>query len=55
LKYASAFPVIFFSAAQRNVVKEVATLKGVSVEALEEELSGNRSRWFGESRTFRLW
>jgi len=40
---------------QRNVVKEVASLKGVSVETLEEQLSANRGRWFGESRTFRLW
>lgn len=55
LKYASAFPVIFLSAAQRNVVKEIAKIKGVSVQALEEQMLDSTGRWFGESRTFRLW
>jgi hypothetical protein len=37
------------------VVREVASIKGMSVEALEEEMSGRGGRWFGESRVFRLW
>ncbi|BEJ15597.1 hypothetical protein CspHIS471_0502020 [Cutaneotrichosporon sp. HIS471] len=49
-KYASAFPVIFLSAVQKNVVTEVAAAKGMS--AAELSASG---RWFGEHRLFRLW
>lgn len=51
LKYASAFPVIFLSAAQRTVVKEIAQAKGVTVE----ELGKTGGRWFGEHILFRLW
>ncbi|WVR04664.1 hypothetical protein IAU60_001675 [Kwoniella sp. DSM 27419] len=51
LKYFSAFPVIFLSAAQKSVVKELALAKGISVE----ELGQQHDRWFGEHRLFRLW
>lgn len=51
LKYCSAFPVIFLSAAQKIVVSEVAAAKGMSVA----ELSETGDRWFGEHRLFRLW
>lgn len=51
LKYATAFPVIFLSAAQRTVVKQVAEQYGVT----PEELVQSRGRWFGEHRLFRLW
>lgn len=51
VKYATAFPVIILSAMQRNVVKELASQKGVTVDELDE-LTG---RWFGEHRLFRLW
>ncbi|KAJ9093886.1 hypothetical protein QFC21_006259 [Naganishia friedmannii] len=51
LKYATAFPVIFLSAAQRTVVKQVAEQYGVT----PEELVKSRGRWFGEHRLFRLW
>lgn len=51
LKYASAFPVIFLSAAQRTVVQQVAQDRGLSVE----ELRHSSGRWFGEHRLFRLW
>lgn len=51
LKYASAFPVIFLSAAQKTVVHDVAASKGMTVDELG--LSGER--WFGEHRLFRLW
>jgi hypothetical protein len=50
LKYASAFPVIFLSAAQRRVVSDIAKAKGVSVEEI-----GEGGRWFGEHRLFRMW
>ncbi|WVW78401.1 hypothetical protein I302_100355 [Kwoniella bestiolae CBS 10118] len=51
LKYFSAFPVIFLSAAQKTVVKEIASQKGISVQ----ELGEMHDRWFGEHRLFRLW
>ena len=51
LKYATAFPVIFLSAAQRTVVQQVAQDRGLSVE----ELRHTSGRWFGEHRLFRLW
>ncbi|WWC59509.1 uncharacterized protein I303_102065 [Kwoniella dejecticola CBS 10117] len=51
LKYFSAFPVIFLSAAQKTVVVEIASQKGVSVQ----ELGEMHDRWFGEHRLFRLW
>ncbi|WWD00635.1 hypothetical protein V866_007570 [Kwoniella sp. B9012] len=51
LKYFSAFPVIFLSAAQKTVVNEIATQKGISVQ----ELGEMHDRWFGEHRLFRLW
>ncbi|WWC67988.1 uncharacterized protein I206_101907 [Kwoniella pini CBS 10737] len=51
LKYFSAFPVILLSAAQKTVLVEVATQKGVSVQ----ELGELHDRWFGEHRLFRLW
>jgi hypothetical protein len=51
LKYCSAFPVIFLSAAQKIVVKDVAAAKGITVA----ELGQSGERWFGEHRLFRLW
>ncbi|WRT64733.1 uncharacterized protein IL334_001667 [Kwoniella shivajii] len=51
LKYFSAFPVIFLSAAQKTVVTEIASQKGVTVQ----ELAEMHDRWFGEHRLFRLW
>ncbi|KAL1411491.1 protein-ER retention protein [Vanrija albida] len=51
LKYASAFPVILLSAAQKDVVKEVAAAKGVT----PAELNTTPTRWFGEHPVFRLW
>lgn len=51
LKYASAFPVIFLSAAQKSVVHDVAAAKGMTVD----ELGMSGDRWFGEHRLFRLW
>jgi len=50
LKYATAFPVILLSAAQRKVVSDIAQARGVSVEQI-----GEGGRWFGEHRLFRLW
>lgn len=46
LKYASSFPVIFLSAAQRIVVLELAEVKGELV---------TREPWHGEHPLFRLW
>jgi hypothetical protein len=46
LKYASSFPVIFLSAAQRIVVQELAEVKGELV---------TRESWHGEHPLFRLW
>lgn len=46
LKYASSFPVIFLSAAQRIVVLELAGEKGDLV---------TRESWHGEHPLFRLW
>ncbi|OJA09866.1 hypothetical protein AZE42_06264 [Rhizopogon vesiculosus] len=46
LKYASSFPVIFLSAAQRIVILELAGEKGRSVM---------RESWHGEHPLFRLW
>ncbi|KAG1723602.1 EXS family-domain-containing protein [Suillus paluster] len=46
LKYASSFPVIFLSAAQRIVVLELAEGKGESV---------TQESWHGEHPLFRLW
>ena len=46
LKYASSFPVIFLSAAQRLVVSELVAEKG---ERAREET------WHGEHALFRLW
>jgi hypothetical protein len=46
LKYATSFPVIFLSAAQRIVVLELADQKG-------EQVVGNS--WHGEHNLFRLW
>ncbi|WWC86862.1 uncharacterized protein L201_001741 [Kwoniella dendrophila CBS 6074] len=51
LKYFSAFPVIFLSAAQKTVISEIASEKGISVQ----ELGELHDRWFGEHRLFRLW
>lgn len=51
LKYASAFPVILLSAAQKDVVREVAEAKGVT----PAELNTAPTRWFGEHPVFRLW
>lgn len=50
-KYASAFPVIFLSAAQKIVVQDVAAAKGMT----EEQLNQSGDRWFGEHRLWRLW
>ncbi|KAG0701347.1 EXS family-domain-containing protein [Suillus ampliporus] len=46
LKYASSFPVIFLSAAQRIVILELAEEKGGTV---------TREPWHGEHPLFRLW
>ncbi|KAK8847440.1 hypothetical protein IAR55_005298 [Kwoniella newhampshirensis] len=51
LKYFSAFPVIFLSAAQKAVINEIAQAKGLTVQELGEK----HDRWFGEHRLFRLW
>jgi hypothetical protein len=51
LKYLSAFPVILLSAAQKNVVKDIALQKGITVQ----QLGDTGERWFGEHRLFRLW
>lgn len=50
-KYASAFPVIFLSAAQKSVVRDIALQRGLTVQ----ELGDTGNRWFGEHRLFRLW
>ncbi|TFY83556.1 hypothetical protein EWM64_g466 [Hericium alpestre] len=46
LKYASSFPVIFLSAAQRLVVSELVEEKG---------LQAAKEAWHGEHALFRLW
>ncbi|TBU33862.1 EXS-domain-containing protein [Dichomitus squalens] len=46
LKYASSFPVIFLSAAQRIVVSDITALKGEAAA---------REPWHGEHQLFRLW
>ena len=46
LKYASSFPVIYLSAAQRIVVSDLVAQKGE--QAMEEA-------WHGEHALFRLW
>lgn len=46
LKYASSFPVIYLSAAQRIVVSDMMALKG---EGAAQET------WHGEHQLFRLW
>jgi hypothetical protein len=46
LKYASAFPVIFLSAAQRIVVMDLAQEKRPEV---------SEANWHGEHPLFRLW
>jgi hypothetical protein len=46
LKYASSFPVIFLSAAQRLVLSDLIAIKGE--EVMEEA-------WHGEHALFRLW
>ncbi|KAJ6625470.1 EXS family-domain-containing protein [Mycena sp. CBHHK59/15] len=46
LKYATAFPVIYLSAAQRIVVSELIKEKGDAVA---------KEAWHGEHRLFRLW
>ncbi|TDL25926.1 EXS-domain-containing protein [Rickenella mellea] len=46
IKYASAFPVIFLSAAQRVVVEELVAEKGEIV---------TKESWHGEHPLFRLW
>ncbi|KAF8210444.1 EXS family-domain-containing protein [Mycena galopus ATCC 62051] len=46
LKYATAFPVIYLSAAQRIVVTELVREKG-------DEIA--KEAWHGEHRLFRLW
>lgn len=50
-KYASAFPVIFLSAAQKIVVQDVAAAKGMT----EAQLNQTGDRWFGEHRLWRFW
>ncbi|KAJ6587079.1 EXS family-domain-containing protein [Mycena vulgaris] len=46
LKYATSFPVIYLSAAQRIVVSELVKEKGDAV---------TQEAWHGEHRLFRLW
>lgn len=50
-KYASAFPVIFLSAAQKIVVQDIAAAKGMT----EAQLNQSGDRWFGEHRLWRMW
>ena len=49
LKYFSAFPVIFLSAAQKSLLMDIALEKGTTIDQLHE------GRWYGEHRVFRLW
>lgn len=46
LKYATSFPVIYLSAAQRIVLSELIDKKGKDV---------TREAWHGEHQLFRLW
>ncbi|KAI0318330.1 EXS family-domain-containing protein [Amylostereum chailletii] len=46
VKYASSFPVIYLSAAQRLVVKDLVAVKGEQVV---------QEAWHGEHQLFRLW
>jgi hypothetical protein len=46
LKYATSFPVIYLSAAQRIVVSELVKEKGDDIA---------KEAWHGEHRLFRLW
>ncbi|KAH7888483.1 EXS family-domain-containing protein [Phlebopus sp. FC_14] len=46
IKYASSFPVIFLSAAQRFVVSDLAETRGPAIA---------REAWHGEHPLFRLW
>ena len=46
IKYFTAFPVIFLSAAQRLVVSELVAEKGTEIA---------KSPWHGEHQLFRLW
>ena len=46
LKYASSFPVIYLSAAQRIVVSDVMAVKGEKAA---------QDTWHGEHQLFRLW
>ncbi|EMD37342.1 hypothetical protein CERSUDRAFT_114018 [Gelatoporia subvermispora B] len=46
LKYASAFPVIYLSAAQRIVISDLTAVKGDRAA---------REAWHGEHQLFRLW
>ncbi|EGO25437.1 hypothetical protein SERLADRAFT_448412 [Serpula lacrymans var. lacrymans S7.9] len=46
IKYASSFPVIFLSAAQRIVISDLVEEKGEGV---------TREAWHGEHQLFRLW
>ena len=46
LKYASSFPVIYLSAAQRIVVSDVVALEGEAAAS---------QPWHGEHQLFRLW
>lgn len=49
-KYATAFPVILFSAVQKTVMEDIAAERGVKDV---DDLNG--PRWFGEHPLFRLW
>ncbi|KIJ49453.1 hypothetical protein M422DRAFT_225193 [Sphaerobolus stellatus SS14] len=46
IKYATAFPVIFLSTAQSQVIEELAASKGADV---------TRTPWYGEQNLFKLW
>jgi len=46
LKYASAFPVIYLSAAQRIVISDLTAVKGDRAA---------HEAWHGEHQLFRLW
>lgn len=46
LKYASSFPVIFLSAAQRDVVSDLVKERGSGL---------SHDTWHGEHPLFRLW
>lgn len=58
LKYFSAFPVIWASAAQKSLFYEIAKAQGISYVEIGDGTTSDpasATRWFGEHRVFRLW